>query len=70
MEFDKRVDIDYTNWRGERRVRRIEPQAIGIPLSSEFHPQRQWCLQAIDCEDGKQKDFALKDIHSWKPAED
>lgn len=69
MSFDRRVEIDYTNWRGERRLRRIEPQAIGI-TKSEWHPKEQWCIQAIDCEDGKQKDFAMKDIHSWKPVEE
>ena len=58
------VEIDYTNWRGERRWRRITP--IGIVFeNNEWHPTSQWLLEAIDCEDGQIKTFALETIHGW-----
>ena len=62
----KGVDIDYTNWKDERRIRRIKP--IGIEYdSNKWHFPRQWLLWAADLEDpdGKVKCFAMKNIHSW-----
>lgn len=63
------VVIDYTNYRGERRKRRIQP----VPNTLRFtetphHKPAQWVLNAYDCEreDRPQRTFALKDIHSWE----
>jgi len=62
------VVIDYTNWRGERRHRRIIPQYRGLVFwQSDHHPGTQWLLSAVDCEDNKIKQFAMKGIHSWEP---
>lgn len=61
---DRDVTIDYTNWRGERRMRKIRPLNIVFRASS-WHPQNQWLLSAIDLEDGEVKEFALKDIAKW-----
>jgi hypothetical protein len=59
------VVIDYTNWRGERALRRIEP--VGIYWgSNEWHPKEQWLLDARDYGKREQRTFAMKDIHSWK----
>lgn len=65
--MSRRVVIDYTNWRGIRRLRCIEPRGIQFK-STKHHPEPQWLMVAIDREDGKQKDFAIKDIHCWEPA--
>lgn len=59
------VAIDYTNYKGERRKRRV------IPLEIEFretpdHKPAQWILQAYDVEKGARRSFAMKDIHSWE----
>lgn len=61
------VMIDYTNYRGERRTREIWPRSTSFK-SSEWHKEPQWLITAVDMEDGKMKDFAMKDIHSWEPA--
>jgi predicted DNA-binding transcriptional regulator YafY len=61
----KHVIIDYTNWRGERRLRGIRPINLAFK-SNEWHPETQWLLEAIDLTDGKIKTFALKNIHSWE----
>lgn len=61
------VMIDYTNWKGNRRCRRIKPLAIAF-TGTMYHPGDQWLLKAVDLEDqNKVKYFPLKDIHSWKP---
>jgi predicted DNA-binding transcriptional regulator YafY len=60
------VTIDYTNWRGERAVRRVVPQMI-LFANNEWHPEAQWLLEAVDADTGEARTFALKNIHSWKP---
>lgn len=61
------VAIDYTNWKGARRIRRILPLAIWFG-ATEWHKEEQWLLHAIDLEaDTEAKDFAMKDIHGWRP---
>lgn len=63
--MNKDVSIDYTNWRGERRVRTIRP--IGVSFGhNQWHEKPQWLLQALDVEDGKVKTFAMSGIHSWQ----
>lgn len=62
------VEIDYTNWRGERRTRIIYPIHI-VFHQNQWHPEPQWLLRAYDGgEGGPVKDFAMKDIHGWSPA--
>lgn len=58
------VLIDYTNWRGERGRRRIQPLRI-VFENNEWHPESQWLLEAVDVEKGQERSFALAQIHSW-----
>lgn len=58
------VVITYTNWRGERGQRVIVPLTIRFE-STEWHPDEQWILRAIDIDKGATRDFAMKDIESW-----
>jgi predicted DNA-binding transcriptional regulator YafY len=62
----KEVVIDYTNWRGERGLRRICPLRV-VFENNEWHPNTQWLLEAIDVERGVERTFALANIHSWQP---
>jgi hypothetical protein len=58
------IIIDYTNWKGERRERRVLPRTLWFG-TTEHHPgEPQWFILALDVEKGKTRDFALKDIHS------
>lgn len=61
------VEIDYTNWRGERSIRKIVPMRIAWE-NSEWHPETQWILEAIDIEKQENRSFAFASIHSWTPA--
>lgn len=60
----REVMIDYTNWRGERSLRRIRPLQIDFE-NNEWHPETQWLLLAIDVDKGEPRAFALKNIHKW-----
>ncbi len=60
------VEIGYNNWRGEYRKRAIYPKSIRFG-TTQWHPEAQWLLEAVDIEDGKIKEFGMKDIHSWEP---
>lgn len=64
-----RVFVDYTNYRGERSERRIEPLPDGLFFgSNEFHREPQWLLRAVDVEKAALRTFALRDVHAWGPA--
>jgi hypothetical protein len=61
------VEIDYTNWKGERRLRKIIPQPNSLyEGSNDYHPEKQWLFNAIDTEDGRLKTWAMRGVHSWK----
>lgn len=62
-----RVVIDYTNWKGVRRERSVFPLGMEF-AATQWHPEPQWLVLALDLEDGEEKRFAMKDIHSWRPA--
>lgn len=64
------VCIDYTNYKGKRRSRRIKPEEFSGRFllrfgTTPFHKEPQWLLEAIDVEKGP-RTFAMKDIHSWR----
>lgn len=67
--MSRAVEIDYTNWRGERRRRQVLPHGTH-PVEfceTQYHRPAQWILWALDLEDDQRKGFAMKDIHSWAP---
>lgn len=60
-----RVRIDYTNHKGERALRVINPISIQFGETT-WHPEPQFLLEAYDHEKNSHRTFALKDIHSWE----
>jgi predicted DNA-binding transcriptional regulator YafY len=60
------VLIDYTNWRGERAMRRIRPLGTVTFENNEWHPETQWLLEAVDLETMSNRTFAMANIHSWR----
>ena len=56
----REITVTYTNWRGETRERRIVPVSIRWG-STDWHPQSQWLLTALDVEKGQEREFALAD---------
>jgi len=61
------VTIDYTNYRGERTRRVIQPNHIWFG-ETPWHRGKQWLLNAFDLERGDLRDFAMSDIHEWRPS--
>ena len=61
------ISIDYTNWRGIRAWRRIQPIRIEF-TSNKWHPEEQLLLFALDLEssDLDERGFAMSNIHSWR----
>lgn len=63
-ETNKAVRIDYTNWQGVRSTRRILPLSV-VFGATEWHPEPQWLLHALDLDKQAERDFAMRDIHGW-----
>jgi len=61
------VQILCTNHRGETSLRRVIPLSIHF-AETEWHPGKQWVMDAIDCDKQAKRTFALKDILRWVPA--
>lgn len=62
----KRVEILYTNYKGERAWRRILPVKIWFG-STKWHPTTQWFVDAEDLDRNAVRSFALSDIALWRP---
>lgn len=60
----KMVRILYTNWKGVTSYRNIIPESIEYK-STEWHPEEQWILNAIDVDKNAMRGFSLKDIKEW-----
>jgi predicted DNA-binding transcriptional regulator YafY len=58
------VQIVYTNYKGETAIRQILPQRMWYG-ATEWHPEKQWLLDAIDVEKNALRAFAMKDIRAW-----
>lgn len=58
------VTIIYTNYRKETAERKIIPKKIWFG-STEWHPEEQWLLEALDVAKNEDRNFAMKDIKSW-----
>ena len=63
------VTIEYSNWRGDRGPRRIVPTGQIIFGSNEWHPQKQWLMEAYDLDKDEIRFFAMADVHSWTAGE-
>ena len=66
MSEPEYLEIDYTNFRGERSHYVVEPLDLAL-MESRWHPGKQWILIARDVERDVVREFAWKDIHaSWR----
>jgi predicted DNA-binding transcriptional regulator YafY len=57
------INLVYTNYRGETSVRRVIPQRIWFG-ATDWHPEEQWMLEAMDLDKQAERSFALKDIRT------
>jgi predicted DNA-binding transcriptional regulator YafY len=59
--FDKAVRLIYKNYRGETAERTIQPIRIWFG-ETEWHPGKQWLMDAYDLERKANRSFAMKDV--------
>lgn len=64
LNDEQAVRICYTNYRGETALRVIVPERIHFG-STDWHPEPQWLLDALDVEKQATRTFAMKDIRAW-----
>jgi predicted DNA-binding transcriptional regulator YafY len=62
-EATNAISLVYTNYRGETSVRRVIPQRIWFG-ATDWHPEEQWVLDAVDLDKQAERSFALKDIRT------
>lgn len=62
---DGDVEVDYTNHRGERRLRRIRPLRFFYG-ANEWHPVPGHMCYAMDLDGHQFRYFALSGVHSWR----
>jgi predicted DNA-binding transcriptional regulator YafY len=55
------LKFEYTNWEGKTAVRTVRPIELWYG-KTEWHPEEQWLLRAIDLDKGEERSFAVKDI--------
>lgn len=59
--FDTPQKVMYTNWKGVTRERTIVAKELYLG-QTEYHPDEQWILRAVDLEKDEVRDFALADL--------
>ncbi len=64
VKYMKVVTFIYTNWKGVQATRVIRPIELWFG-KTEYHPEEQWLLKALDVEKNEERDFAMKDIEAW-----
>ncbi len=73
------LEIDYTNWRGERAKRMIVPKFISLKpaialiefIETPHHKPAVWCYRAWDIAKAAERTYALCQIHATRvPGED
>lgn len=64
LKPEKIVKFKYKNYRGEVAWRSVEPIEIRFG-STDWHPEPQWLLRALDVEKNAEREFAIKDIEVW-----
>ena len=55
--------VRYRNWRGEVRDRTIQPRKLWFG-TTEWHPDPQWLLSALDVEKQAMRAFAMRDFQA------
>ncbi len=54
--------IGYTNWRGEWSMRRLAHMGAPYWGATDWHPEPQWLMAALDVDKNEIRVFAMKDF--------
>ena len=55
------IQFTYRNYRGEVSERQAKPLSIWFG-TTEWHPELQWLMSAVDMQKGERRDFAMRDM--------
>lgn len=65
IQRDDILEFDYINWKGIKGHRKVKVFAIYYG-GTEYHPEDQWLMGAIDLDKGEHRIFAMKDMSNVK----
>lgn len=57
----KAIQFNYLNWKGEYGIRRVVHMTIHYG-STEYHPEKQWLMEAYELDKQEVRIFAMKDM--------
>jgi predicted DNA-binding transcriptional regulator YafY len=63
------VWFTYVNHSGETAERKVRPKRIWFG-STEWHPEPQWLLEAVDLGKDGLRDFAMAAVSNWRSVEE
>lgn len=55
------IKFRYRNWKGETGERRALPLRLRF-AATQWHPEPQWVMEALDADKGEERSFAIKDM--------
>lgn len=61
VTFNKVLGFHYTNYKGETAYRKVRAMSVFFG-TTQWHPEPQWMMQAIDLDKGEYREFAMKDM--------
>lgn len=64
IDKEKIVKLLYKNWKGETKVRTVQPIEIWFG-STEYHEGEQWFMKVYDLDKNDYRDYAVNDIEKW-----
>ena len=64
-EKNNPIEVEYTNYRGEKAVRTVIPLRHWYGKTEYHNDHDQWLLDVWDVEKDAPRTYALKDISKW-----
>jgi hypothetical protein len=61
VQYVTRIAFDYINWKGSQSRRRARVMGI-FWGSTEYHPEEQWLIKAMDLDKKQERVFAMRDM--------
>jgi predicted DNA-binding transcriptional regulator YafY len=69
LDYEMPMVFLYRNHRGETAERRVIPMSVEF-CATEWHPEPQWILGALDLDRGVTRQFAMRDMKEVRIIED
>lgn len=66
IPMESYLEIDYTNWKGARSTREVYSLYPFFGVTEYHGDEEQLFIKCTDLKKDAVRDFAVKDIHSWR----